>query len=67
MIRGGLNALEELSKAGSGLSPISYALLEHAPINDSTLFTKITGPYSVMGMFFLTLAYPVFCIFTSKK
>ena len=67
IIRGGLRALEELSDSGEALSPISHAMIEHAPLNNPSLFNRITGMYTIAGMFLLTLAYPVFCIFSSKK
>ena len=67
MIRGGLTALEELTASGSTLSPLSRAALEHGPIRNTSMFTQVSGSLTLLGMFALTLGYPVFCLFTSEE
>ena len=67
MIRGGLTALEEMTGSEKALSPISHASLEHGPIRNNSMFFMVSGRLTLLGMFVLTVGYPVFCLFTSKK
>ena len=67
MIRAGLDQLQLITDEGKSMSLLGQALLDYAPLNNSTAISSIATFLAFMGMFFASLAYPLYCQLKFRK
>ena len=53
--------LEMIADEGAKLSPVSRAALDYGPLLNDTWYTRIPRQGMVLGLFLVTLLYPIHC------
>ena len=67
VVSGGLAALNQMKADGHSLNAVSEAFLHHAPLTTDSDLRRTVRVGTVIGMFALTCAYPIYCHYTAKS